>query len=40
MGDGRAEAGPDDVARALRVYRLACGIWIGAVTVVAFVTTP
>jgi adenosylcobinamide-phosphate synthase len=24
MGDGRADAGPDDIAAALRLYRLAC----------------
>jgi adenosylcobinamide-phosphate synthase len=37
MGDGRAEAGPDDIARALRVYRLACGVWIGAALVAALI---
>ncbi len=26
MGDGRAEAGPDDILRALELYRLACAI--------------
>jgi adenosylcobinamide-phosphate synthase len=25
MGDGRADAGPDDIARALRIYARACG---------------
>ncbi len=30
MGDGRAEADADDIARALRLYRLACGIGIAA----------
>lgn len=30
IGDGRADAGPADVTRALRLYRRACGLaWIG-----------
>ena len=28
MGDGRADATADDIARALRLYRAACGIGI------------
>jgi adenosylcobinamide-phosphate synthase len=28
MGDGRAEATPDDIARALRAYRVACGLGV------------
>jgi adenosylcobinamide-phosphate synthase len=31
MGDGRAQADADDIARALRIYRLACGIGIAIV---------
>ena len=26
MGDGRAEAGPDDIVRALKLYRTACAL--------------
>jgi hypothetical protein len=26
MGDGRATADADDIARGLRIYRLACGV--------------
>ena len=29
MGDGRAEAGPADVERALALYRTACGLLFG-----------
>ena len=31
MGDGRAAPTPDDIAAALRLYRLACGIGLGGV---------
>ncbi len=31
MGDGRAEAGPEDIARALRLYRTACWLQGGLV---------
>jgi adenosylcobinamide-phosphate synthase len=35
MGDGRAEATPDDIARALRLYRTACAVGIIAVMAAA-----
>ncbi|MEJ8572273.1 adenosylcobinamide-phosphate synthase CbiB [Microbaculum marinum] len=35
MGDGRAEATAADIRRALRVYRAACGVQIGALALVA-----
>jgi len=31
MGDGRADATPDDLRRALALYRTACALQIGAV---------
>lgn len=31
MGEGRAEAGPADIERALRLYRTACGLMFGVV---------
>lgn len=33
MGDGRVEAGPADIERALRLYRRACGLMFAAVVV-------
>lgn len=33
MGDGRADAGPDDIARGLRLYRTACAIGVALVVV-------
>lgn len=35
MGDGRAEAGADDIRRALRLYRRACGLMWGLAAVAA-----
>ncbi len=35
MGDGRAEAGPADIERALRLYRRACGLMFAGVVVAA-----
>jgi adenosylcobinamide-phosphate synthase len=35
MGNGRAEADADDIARALRIYRLTCGVGITGVVIVA-----
>ncbi len=35
MGGGRAEATPDDIERALVLYRLACGLQVAAVGVLA-----
>lgn len=37
MGDGRREAGADDIRRALRLYRLACFIEMGALAALAFI---
>ena len=34
MGDGRAAAGADDIARALQVFAVACGVGIFVVSVV------
>ncbi len=31
MGDGRAEAGPADIDRALRLYRRACGLMFAGI---------
>ncbi len=38
MGDGRAAATPGDIARALRVYRIACGIEIAALVAISIAT--
>ncbi|KQT45566.1 CobD/CbiB family cobalamin biosynthesis protein [Methylobacterium sp. Leaf456] len=38
MGDGRAEAGPADIERALRLYRRACGLMFAGVVVAVGVT--
>ncbi len=35
MGDGRAEAGPADIERALRLYRRACGLMFAGVVAAA-----
>ncbi len=35
MGDGRAAADADDIARALRLYRVVCAVWIAVLGVVA-----
>ncbi|MBS0559794.1 MAG: cobalamin biosynthesis protein CobD [Proteobacteria bacterium] len=40
MGDGRAEATADDIARALRLYRAACGIGIACVALAAVALSP
>jgi adenosylcobinamide-phosphate synthase len=37
MGDGRAEAGPDDIAAACRLYRRACALQIAAVVAAALI---
>ena len=37
MGDGRAACGPADIARAMRLYRVACGMQIAVVALVAAV---
>ncbi len=37
MGDGRAAATPDDIARALRLYRLACALQIAAIGLLALI---
>lgn len=37
MGDGRREAGPADIARALRLYRAACAVQLAALAVLVFV---
>ncbi|WP_019905579.1 adenosylcobinamide-phosphate synthase CbiB [Methylobacterium sp. 77] len=37
MGDGRAEAGPRDVERALALYRIACALLFGLVTLGALI---
>ncbi len=39
MGDGRAAAGPSDLRRALRLYRIACGIQLASLLLV-LVTLP
>jgi adenosylcobinamide-phosphate synthase len=38
MGDGRAEARADDIERALRIYRLACGIGIAGILAAVLLT--
>ncbi len=35
MGDGRAEATPDDIARALRLYRVACALQLATIALLA-----
>ena len=37
MGDGRAEATPADLRRALALYRIACGLQVLAATALAFI---
>ena len=37
MGDGRPDATPGDIDRALRLYRTACAIGIAAVTAAALI---
>jgi adenosylcobinamide-phosphate synthase len=37
MGDGRAEAGPADIARGLRLYRTACAIGFVVVAAAALI---
>ena len=37
MGDGRAEATPDDLSRALALYRTACALQIVAVVMLVIV---
>ncbi|MEA1834151.1 adenosylcobinamide-phosphate synthase CbiB [Methylobacterium durans] len=35
MGDGRAEAGPEDIERAIRIYRTACALLFGLAAILA-----
>ncbi len=37
MGDGRGDAGAEDIARALRVYRVACGVGVILVAAITYV---
>ena len=40
MGDGRTEATPEDIGRALRLYRLACAIQLGAAALLFLSIAP
>lgn len=40
MGDGRAQVTPEDIGRALRLYRLACAIQIATVALLFFSIVP
>ena len=40
MGDGRAEATSEDIGRALRLYRRACAVQIGAAVIVFLAIAP
>jgi adenosylcobinamide-phosphate synthase len=40
MGDGRATADADDIARALRIYRLACGVLVVIAIAAAWAINP
>jgi adenosylcobinamide-phosphate synthase len=39
MGDGRTAAGPEDIRRALALYRTACGVQILAFAALAVLLT-